>query len=388
MVIVPKNDDVRICIDMRQVNKAVLREPHPLPTFEELSHKLLDCQIFSKLDVKQAYHQLELEESCRHITTFISPLGLLRYKRLMFGLSSAPETFQKTMEFITRGLDGVVVYIDDIIVFGRNLREHDERLRKLSDCLTYYKVMLNTEKCEYRQSQLDFLGFHITQKGIEVSEDKIKAVKNFQIPKSASELSSFLGLISYVGKYIPHLATISAPLNELTRKGESFEWTSVHHSAFEKIKEIIVQRESLSLFNPADETFLFTDASPVGLGAVLVQRNHHAHKICAYASKTLSDTEKRYAQTEKEALGIVWGVERFHFYLFGITFTIMTDHRPLILYSILSQSHAYELKDGFCGYKAIHIKSSMLKERIILLIHYRDCWQPRQTKKISTSVKR
>ena len=127
IVIVPKKDDLRICLDMRQVNKAVLREHYPLPTFEELLHKLLECKIFSKLDIKQAYYQLELDESCRHITTFITPLGLMRYKRLLFGLSSAPEIFQKVMEFIIRGLGGVLIYIDDIIMFAQTRWQHLKR---------------------------------------------------------------------------------------------------------------------------------------------------------------------------------------------------------------------------------------------------------------------
>lgn len=311
MVIVPKKDDLRICIDMRQVNKAVLREHYPLPTFEELSHKLLGCKIFSKLDIKQAYHQLELDEDCRHITTFITPLGLMRYKRLLFGLSSAPEIFQKVMEFIIRGLEGVLIYIDDIIVFARTHLQHEARLALLKKRLEDYNVKLNASKCVFSMTELDFLGFHITQNGIKVSQDKVDSITNFRTPKTVDELSSFLGLI------------------ELTRKGHKFEWMEHHQEAFMKIKSIIGKQEALALFDPSCPTYLFTDASPVGLGAVVVQKQNEQLRICAYASKTLSDTEKRYAQTEKEALAIVWGVERFHFFLFGIDFMILTDHRPL-----------------------------------------------------------
>ena len=204
MVIVPKKGDVRICIDMRQANKAVLREHYPLPTFEELSHKLVGSTIFSKVDIKQAFHQLELEEECRHITTFISPMGLMRYKRLMFGLSSAPETFQKTIEFIARGLKGVLIYIDDMIIFGRDESEHKENLRNLLEMLKYYNVILNEGKCQYGMLKLEFLGFHISSQGIRISEEKVNAIKNFTIPKTSDELSGFLGLISYVSKHIPH----------------------------------------------------------------------------------------------------------------------------------------------------------------------------------------
>lgn len=329
MVLVPKKDDVRICIDMRQANRAVMREHYPLPTFEELSHKLVGCSVFSKLDIKQAYHQLELDQECRYITTFITPLGMMRYKRLLFGLSSAPETFQRTMEFITRSLTGILVYIDDILVFGRTVRDHDEHLKRLLARLEYYNVRLNNEKCEFRLRELEFLGFHLSSSGVCVSESKVKAIRDCKAPKTAEELSSFLGLISYVSKYIPHLSTLALSLNVLTRKGSKYQWMCHHEEAFNKLKDIISRRESLALFDPNCPTFLFTDASPVGLGAVLVQSQNGQHRICAYGSKTLSDTERRYAQTEKEALAIVWGVERFHFFLFGIKFEIYTDHKPL-----------------------------------------------------------
>lgn len=329
MVIVPKKEEIRICIDMRRANCAILREHFPLPTFEEISHKLLGCQFYSKLDIQQAFHQLELDEACRYITTFITPLGLMRYKRLLFGLSSAPETFQKTMQFIISGLEGVLVFIDDLIVFAKDEKQHTLRLNLLMDRLKWYNVKLNSDKCQLGMKELDFLGYHITANGVKVSQDKVNSIINFSIPKSAAELSSFLGLISYVCKYIPHLSTITYCLNDLTRKGKQFIWQNHHQEAFQKIKDIIGNQEALALFDPDCCTYLFTDASPVGLGAVVVQKQNKINRICAYASKTLSDTEKRYAQTEKEALAIVWGVERFHYLLFGIEFTIFTDHRPL-----------------------------------------------------------
>lgn len=256
--------------------------------------------------------------------------GLFRYRRLMFGINCAPEIFQKIMEQVLSGCDGCMNYIDDIIVYGSTIEQHDQRLRKVLKRLSAYNVMLNSDKCMYRVKSLEFLGHRLSSKGIEPSEDKCLAIKQFRQPMTSEEVRSFLGLVNYVGKFIPNLSTLTNSLRELTKQAISFEWTDEHARAFEEIKQQMSKPNVLGYYDVNDRTRVIADASPVGLGAVLIQYNdQNEPRIIAFASRGLTDVEKRYAQTEKEALALVWSIERFHHYVYGRSFELVTDHKPL-----------------------------------------------------------
>lgn len=249
----------------------------------------------------------------------------------MFGVSCAPELFQKVMETIVAGLEGVIVYLDDVVVSGRTQTEHDIRLEALLTRFKEYNVMLNRDKCLFNVSSLDFLGHNLSIDGIRPMESRVSAVKQFREPVNAAELRSFLGLVTYVGRFIPHLATKTDPLRMLLRKGMKFEWTRTQQVAFESIKEAVFQIKNLGFFDPKDVTILVADASPSGLGAVLMQEDHlKRRRVIAYASKSLTDLERKYFHTEKEALALVWAVDRFRLYLQGIRFKLVTDCKPLI----------------------------------------------------------
>lgn len=265
----------------------------------------------------------------RPITTFITRKGLYRYTRLMFGIVCAPEMFQKIMEQVLVGCDGCLNYIDDIIIYGETREQLKERTEKVLKRLSEYHVELNTDKCIYEVNELTFLGHKLSANGIAAMPDKVEAIRNFRQPTSAEETRSFLGLVNFVGKFIPDLATITESLRRLTKKDEPFVWQPEQQLAFDKIKESLSSEQALGYYNVNDQTQLYADASPVGLGAVLIQFNEKGPRVISYASKSLSETEKRYCQTEKEALALVWAVERFHFYLFGRTFELITDHKPL-----------------------------------------------------------
>lgn len=195
--------------------------------------------------------------------------------------------------------------------------------------LKEYNVQLNEDKCIYEATELTFLGHVLSADGIAATPSKVQSIQNFRQPSNAEETRSFLGLVNFVGKFIPDLATITDPLRRLTKKDEPFEWQSEHQNAFDKIKQCLSDERTLGYYNVNDRTQLYADASPVGLGAVLIQFNDSEPRVISYASKSLSDTEKRYCQTEKEALALVWAVERFHFYLFGRSFELITDHKAL-----------------------------------------------------------
>lgn len=329
------NGDLRICVDMRRANQAILRENHPLPSMDHMLPKINKAQLFSKLDIKQAFHQAELHPNSRHLTTFITSKGLYRYKRLMFGISCAPELFQKIVEKMLIQCEGVINFIDDILVYGRTEEEHDERLGKVLEVLKQNNVLLNENKCIYKVPKVSFLGHELTPEGARPLDKYIKSIENFRVPKTIEELQSFLGLTNYINKWIPNFATETEPLKELLRKklgrNSSLEqyWTKVHDESFQKLKALLTNIQTLGYYDVNDKTEVIADASPVGLGAVLVQYDNNGPRIIAYGNRTLTDCERRYSQTEKEALAMVWAIEHFNVFLFGKQFDLITDHKPL-----------------------------------------------------------
>lgn len=250
---------LRLCIDLRRLNECIEREHHPLPNFEEMLPSLANARVFSVLDVKSAYHQCELDKESRPLTTFITSFGRFRYKRLVFGISCAPEKFQKVMESLLSRCKNVICYIDDILVYGNDEVEHDTCLAKVLDELKNYDVMLNSQKCRLKQRDVVFLGHHLSSKGIEPMESKVLAVKQFRPPQTKEEVRSFLGLVCYVGRFIPDLATTTEPLRQLMKKDTEFVWSDIHQKAFERIKNTVFG--VLGYFDPKRKTRLVADAS-------------------------------------------------------------------------------------------------------------------------------
>lgn len=334
--VLKENGEVRLCVDMRRANEAIVRENHPLPTMDKLLPKMKNAKVFTKLDIKDAFHQLEIDPASRHITTFITSKGLFRYKRLMFGISCAPEIFQKTLERMLLGCEGVVNYIDDILIYGKDLIEHDSRLKKVISVLNENNVVIRNDKCCFRMEKVNFLGHELSGEGVRPLKKYISTIKEFRAPKTTGELQSFLGLVNFVSKWIPNYATVTEPLKILLRNktGDRADitesWGLEQKSCFESLKEIMTNISSLGYYNVSDRTIVIADASPVGLGGVLVQTNSKGEpRIIAYGHKTLTDCERRYCQTEKEALALVWAVEHFHIFLYGKRFELITDHKPL-----------------------------------------------------------
>lgn len=343
IVVVPKpnSDDIRLCIEMRQANEAVERERFPIPTIEETLIEMNGSKVFTKLDLKWGFHQLELSEESRPVTTFATHIGLFRYKRLMFGVTSAPEIYQHTIQDVIRDCPGARNMTDDIIIHAETVEEHDRRLDKVLRTLQENGLTLNPDKCVYRMSELQFMGFLLSEKGIGPTSTKVEAVKNAKQPTVASEVRSFLGLVNFNARFIENLATKAEPLRKLTRKNAPFQWKTEQEKAFQTLKDDLSKAENVAYFDPKAETRIVADASPVGLGAVLTQVQNGEKRVIYYASRSLSDVERRYSQTEKEALALVWACERFQQYVYGIEFTLETDHRPLqFIYSKRSKPSA------------------------------------------------
>ena len=263
VIVVPKpDDDIRLCVDMRRANLAVKRERYPIPTIEELLQEMNQSKIFSKLDVKWAYHQIELKPESRDITTFVTHEGLYRYKRLMFGISCASEMYQRTMQQTLAGCKGVRNIMDDIIIFASSEEEHKEGLEAVLQRIQENGLTLNKKKCRLNMPKLEFMGHVLSAKGIAPEEAKIEAVASAREPKSASEVRSFLGLVNYCGRFIPDMATISEPLRQLTRKGAIFTWAETQKQSFEALKQKLCDVPALGYFDKTCQTKVIADASP------------------------------------------------------------------------------------------------------------------------------
>ena len=245
------------------------------------------------------YHQLELSPESRHITTFCTHLGLFRYKRLNYGTNAAGELFQHTLQQTLQGIKGIKNIADDIIVFGSTRENHD---RALEECLTRlqeHNLTLNFEKCKFLKKNFEFFGLVFTEQGVSPDPKKIEAFANTRRPTTVSEIRSLLGMANYSSKFIKDYATITEPLRELTRNNTRFTWTHKHQAAYDKLKHALLNSPVMSHFDTSKETFILVDASPLGLSAILAQKDpqQNAHNIIAYASRALSPVEKRYSQT-------------------------------------------------------------------------------------------
>ena len=332
IVEVPKRDgSVRICVDMRKANKAIKRVRYLIPTVDKISQELNGAKFFSKLDLAQAYHQLELDEKCRFITTFSTLIGLYRYKRLNFGTNAAAEIFQHTLQTALHSLPGVRNLADDIIIFGKTRNDHDQALLSCLRRLSDNGLTLNAAKCKFLTPSLSFFDQIVSAKGTQPDPARISDLQNAQTPQNVHEVRSFLGMTNYSSRYIPDYATITDPLRALTKKDVRFRWTAAQQEAFDHLKIALTHAPVMHYFDTTKETTLTVDASPVGISVILSQkddRSNDSHTI-PYASRALTQVEQRYSQTEKEALSIVWAVEYFHLYLYGCSFTLTTDHKPL-----------------------------------------------------------
>ena len=254
----------------------------------------------------------------------------------------ASPNYQHTIQQVLAGCEGAYNIHDDIIIHGRSVDEHDARLKKTMERIQEKGLTLNREKCVFQMSKLTFMGYLLSNKGIGPTESRVEAVVTAREPQNAGEVRSFLGLLSFSARFIPNLASIAEPLHRLTRRETPFVWGTQQQAAFDTLKSKLANAETLAYFDRnAEKTKLITAASPVGLGAVLTQVQGGCERVVAYASRSLTDVERRYYQTEKEALGLVWGCERFHMYLYGVEFTLLTDHKPLeVMYSTSSRTSA------------------------------------------------
>ncbi|KAK2719301.1 hypothetical protein QYM36_004948 [Artemia franciscana] len=294
-----------------------------MPTFDEAIQKHEGAKFFTKLDARHGYWSLVLDEESSELTTFATPFGRFKFRRMPFGLISAQDEFQRRMEEAFEGVPGFSVIVDDIIISGKSETEHDVNTRAALTRARERTVKLNKAKCILKSESIPYFGHVISKDGIHPDPNKVNALKEMPRPRNREELQTLLGMLNYLSRYIPNLSSQNEPLRTLSNQ-HKFVWEEVHDNAFDTIKKSICS--TISPFDPSVGNLeLQVDASKSGLGAVLIQNEN----IISFSSRSLNTTEQKYSQIEKELYVIVFGIRHCHQYLYGHSFVVVTDHKPL-----------------------------------------------------------
>ena len=331
-VVTPKkNNDIRLNVDMRVANNAIPRTHNIMPTVEDIITELNGATVFSHIDMKHGYHQLELNENSRNITTFSTHSGLYRYKRLNFGTKSAGEIFDSTIrKEITQDIPGCMNISDDILVHGKTQRDHDESLKRVIERAKEKGITFNSEKCEFNKKSCRYYGLIFSKFGVSPDPEKVKAIKAAKAPRNAKELNSFLCTVQYNSRFLDGYTASTDALRELV-KASKFVWEKKHQEAFQRLKDGLSSDTVLAYFDPQAHHEVHVDGSPIGVSATLVQQRSKEEpcQVVQYASRALNSAEKKYSQIELEMLAVDFGCQKFHMYLYGNPFTVVSDHKPL-----------------------------------------------------------
>ena len=320
---------LRVCLDPLNLNKAIKRHHHKLPTTEEILSQMSGARYFTKLDASNAYWQIELDEESSKLLTFNTPFGRYRYLRMPYGIHSASEICQAKIANILSNIEGAINAQDDIIIWGNTLEQLRERTKATLDEIRKSGLKLRKDKCQFEKTQLIFLGHLISADGASPDPRKIEAILNMPDPTNVKELQRFLGMITYLGKFIPRLSDETAPLRTLLEKDVIWTFDEPQRKAVQRLKELVTSSPVLQYYNPNVPTRVSSDASKLGLGAVLEQQHENEWHPVAFASRSLSPAEQNYCPLERETLSIVFACERFREYIYGLSFDVFNDHKPL-----------------------------------------------------------
>jgi len=327
MVCVEKKDgSVRICLDPKDLNKAVRREHHKIPTMEDIAVKFSGMKYYTILDMKHGYWHVALSAASSLLTTFNTPFGRYCFRRLPFGLHSSAEVFEKKVEQVFGDLPNVAIYFDDLVVAGRTQEEHDANLNKLLERARAVNVKFNRNKVQLNKSEVNYLGHVVSRDGMKPDPAKIEAIDSMPDPQDKAAVQRLLGTLNFLRSYIPNMSGLTEPLRVLLKDDVLWMWGPEQQECFNVIKRLLTSEPVLQYFNVKKDTHLQVDASQSGLGAVLLQDS----QPIAYASRALTEAELNYSQIEKELLAVVFGCERFHSYLYGRPVHAQTDHKPLV----------------------------------------------------------
>ncbi|KAF5779194.1 putative nucleotidyltransferase, Ribonuclease H [Helianthus annuus] len=322
-----KDGTMRMCIDYRELNKLTIKNRYPLPRIDDLFDQLQGSSYYSKIDLRSGYHQLRIQEESVPKTAFRTRYGHYEFLVMPFGLTNAPAVFMDLMNRVCKPyLDKfVIVFIDDILIYSRTKEEHEQHLRTILELLKKEKLYAKFSKCEFWIREVQFLGHVVNEKGIHVDPSKIEAIKNWEAPKTPTEVRQFLGLAGYYRRFIENFSKIAQPLTALTQKDKKYDWGVKQEEAFQLLKSKLCDAPILSLPEGTEDFVVYCDASRQGLGCVLMQRQ----KFIAYASRQLKVHERNYTTHDLELGAVVFALKIWRHYLYGTRCTIFTDHKSL-----------------------------------------------------------
>lgn len=330
IILVRKKDgNLRMCVDYRMLNSITIKERYPMPNIDDEIARLSGQAYFVTLDLTSGYYQVPISEKSRPLTSFVTPDGQYEFNRMPFGLANAPAVFQRMMHKVLgpARYDGATAYIDDILIYGKNIEECLTRLENVLKLLENANLTLNLSKCEFLMDKISYLGYEISATGIRPGDKKIQCVLNFPCPTDQHTVRQFLGLVGYFRKFIRNFASLSHPLTKLLTKNALWTWTHEQMEAFKTLKDKLIDRPILAIYDPAATTELHTDASKIGVGGVLLQKqqNSDSFRPIAFYSRKTSPEEKNFHAFELETLAVICSLKKFRVYLLGQQFKVVTD---------------------------------------------------------------
>jgi hypothetical protein len=334
ILLVNKKDGTkRFCVDYRKLNSITKKDIFPIPHIEDILERLNGMKFFTKLDLVTSYYQIAVEDNAKEKTAFVTEEGAFEYNVMPFGLTNAPATFQRLMNLVLAGINWkmCLVYIDDILIFSKTFDQHIADIRVVFDRLRKANLKLKLSKCEFGFSSTVYLGHTISEHGVSMDPEKVAAIAKWKPNhiRDVSNVRTFLGMTGYYRRFVPGYSKIAAPLTDLLKKDVEFKMHEPAVAAFNKLKTAIMSAPVLAYPRWYLPFVLQTDASGLGLGAVLTQFYDEEEHPVAYYSKRFDTHEEKYSATEREALAIVEAIKHFRPYLYGTHFTVVTDHKPL-----------------------------------------------------------
>ena len=334
IVLVRKKDgNWRFCIDFRKVNDLTVKDAYPLPQVNDIVDSLNGQKYFSTLDLTSGYWHVPVEQESIPKTAFVIPGGgHFEFLKLPFGMTNAVPTFQRLMATVLQGLLGTkcLVYLDDVLVFGSSFKEHLANLQVVFEAIRKAGLKLNPKKCVFAETKVKFLGYELSGEGLAPDSEKVSAIEEFPKPVDVSSLRSFLGMMGYYRRFVGGFSEIAAPLHRLLQKDVKFVWTENCQKAFDELKRSLISAPIMAFPRFDREFVLYTDASDVGVGSILAQKDDlGVERTVAFASRAFSGSEKNWSTTEKEAFAVIWGLEHFNAYVYGHKVIVYTDHRAL-----------------------------------------------------------
>jgi len=330
LLVTKKDGNARLVVDYRKLNSQTVHKVFPTPNLDDHLESLHGAYVFTTLDLASGYLQVLLTESAKEKTAFVTPNESGQFERMVFGLINAPYEFSRLMQRVMSPLRDKVAmwYLDDILIPSTSCEDMFKRLKEVFEVLKGAKLTLKLSKCYFAYSEVAYLGYMLSADGIRPGEQKVQAIQQYPIPKNKHEVRRFLGLCGFFRRFIPYYSDVVRPISELLKGDVPYEWTTTQENAFKTMRDKLVSRPVLQLFNPTAHTEVNCDASSEGLSGMLLQRNsegnNHLHLVQAVSKKT-TPAERNYHSSKLELMAVVWSLSKLRHYLIGINFLIITD---------------------------------------------------------------